>query len=110
MRDPRNALRPFVLKETDDARERLAAAHFALETVREQITAAASRGEGSVRLPLGPITAELRGTEASHRLAEWCKQQGIGLEWVEKIAERSNGIRLRTAEPILSWHDETIAT
>ncbi len=40
MRDPRNALRPFILKATQAAREKLAAQHFDLTAVRDAITAA----------------------------------------------------------------------
>lgn len=110
MRDPRNAFRPFIVQETQAAREKLAAVHFAIDALREKITEAAMRGEGSIRLPLGQLSAELRGTAAADRLAEWSRQHGIRLEWSEMIVERPNGIRLRTAEAVLIWKDETLAT
>ena len=64
MRDPRNALRPYLVKETQAAREKLAAGLFAIEAVRNQITEAALRGEGAIRVTLGQVTAELRDTDA----------------------------------------------
>ncbi len=106
MRDPRNALRPFLIQETHAAREKLAAAHFDLEALRAKISDAAMRGEGALRLPLGPVTAELRETAAAGKLAAWCLAQGIRLEWSEMTIERPDGIRLRTAEPVLSWVEE----
>jgi len=109
MRDPRNAFRPFIVKETQDAREKLATAHFDLEGVREKISDAAMRGEGALRLPLGHLTAELRETEAARELAAWCEKNGLRLEWVERVVDRSDGVRLRTSEPQILWADESHA-
>lgn len=106
MRDPRNALRPFIVKEAQAAREKLAAHHFDLETVRETISAAAMRGEGAIRLPLGQIAVELRATEAADKLLAWCEQNGLAVEWEEAVLTRPNGLKLRTAEPVISWLDE----
>jgi len=109
MRDPRNVLKPFLVKETQAARERLAAAHFDLEAISARMTDAAMRGEGTLRLPLGQVAAELRATGAADKLASWCQAQGLRLEWTEKLVERPNGLRLRTAEAILSWIEESLA-
>jgi hypothetical protein len=106
MRDPRHAFRPFIVKETQAAREKLAAAHFALEAVREKISAAAMRGEGALRLPLGQLTAELRETKPARELAAWCERNGLSLEWAERVLERPDGFKLRTAEAIISWVPE----
>jgi hypothetical protein len=106
MRDPRNKLRPFIVKETQEAREKLAALHFALEPVREKITEAALRGEGALRLPLGQLTAELRETEAARELAAWCEVNGLKLEWAERVLERANGLKLRTMEAVITWVEE----
>lgn len=106
MRDPRNALRPFIVKETQAAREKLAAHHFDLEAVRDAISAAAMRGEGAIRLPLGQTTVELRATEAADKLLVWCEQNGLSVEWEETVLTRPNGLKLRTAEPVISWLDE----
>jgi hypothetical protein len=110
MRDPRNAFRPFIVKATQEARERLAATHFDLEAVREKITKAALLGEGAIRLPLGQLTAELRETEAARELAAWCELNGLKLEWAERVLERPNGLKLRTMEALISWVEETHAT
>lgn len=110
MRDPRNAFRPHVVQLTDEAREKIAAAHFDLEAVRDQISAAALRGEGSVRLSLGKITAELRGTEAAQKLAAWCESCGLRLEWSDQVLERPNGLRLRTKEAVIGWSEENHAS
>jgi hypothetical protein len=110
MRDPRNAFRPFIVKETQEARERLAAEHFKLEAVREKISEAAQRGEGALRLPLGQLTAELRETEAARKLAAWCEANGLKLEWAERVLERPNGLKLRTMEALISWVEEAHAT
>jgi hypothetical protein len=106
MRDPRNALRPFIVKETQAAREKLAAAHFDLTTVRDTITAAAMRGEGAIRLPLGQAAVELRTTEAADKLLAWCDQNRLSIEWEETVIPRPNGLKLRTAELVISWLDE----
>lgn len=110
MRDPRNAFRPFIVKETGEARERLAAEHFALDAVREKISEAARRGEGALRLPLGQLTAELRETEAAKKLAAWCDKNGLALDWVERVLERPNGLKLRTMEATITWVEEPHAT
>lgn len=110
MRDPRNALRPFVEKETKAAREKLASEHFKLEALRDGITEAAARGEGSMRLPLEGVTAELRGTDAAKAMEEWCKENRFRLEWTERIIERPNGLRLRTAEAVIIWIEETLSS
>lgn len=106
MRDPRNALRPFIVKETQAAREKLAAQHFDLTAVRDAITAAAARGEGATRLTLGQIAVELRATEAADRLLAWCEQNGLTVEWEETVLTRPNGLKLRTAELVISWVEE----
>ena len=110
MRDPRNALRPFLVKETKTACERLAGELFRLDNVRDAITDAAMRGEGAVRLTLGEATAELRQTEAAGKLVAWCKDNGLRLEWTERILDRPNGLRLRTAEAVIIWVDETLSS
>lgn len=110
MRDPRNAFRPFILKETADAREKLAATHFALDALREKISEAAARGEGALRLPLGQLTAELRETEAARKLKAWCELNGLRLEWAERVLERPNGLKLRTMEAVVIWVEETHTT
>ncbi len=107
MRDPRNAFRPFIIKETQAAREKLAEVHFALEAVRDKISEAAMRGEGALRLPLGQLAAELRETEAARKLAEWCEANGLRIEWAEITLERPNGLKLRTAEMVITWVEET---
>lgn len=107
MRDPRNALRPFAVKETLAAREKQAATHFALEAVRDKISEAAMRGEGAIRLPLGPLAVELRETEAARKLAAWCADNGLAVEWAETMLERPNGLRLRTAEIVITWLEES---
>ncbi len=106
MRDPRNAFRPFIVKETQAAREKLAAQHFDLESVRDKISEAAMRGEGAIRLPLGQLTTELRETEAARKLAEWCERNGLAMEWADTVLERPNGLRLRTAELVITWLEE----
>lgn len=108
MRDPRNAFRPAMVRLTDEAREKLAAAHFDLDALRDHISAAALRGEGTLRLPLGNIAAELRGTAAAERLAAWCQAEGLRLEWAEQTIERPNGLRLRTGEAVITWVDEVL--
>jgi hypothetical protein len=98
------------VRETQEAREKLAAVHFGLEALREKITEAALRGEGALRLPLGQLTAELRETEAARKLAEWCELNGLKLEWAERVLERPNGLKLRTMEATLTWVEEAHAT
>ena len=106
MRDPRNALRPFIVKETQAAREKLAAHHFDLTAVREIITAAPARGEGATRLTLGQTAVELRATEAAAKLLAWCEQNGLNVEWEEVVIPRENGLKLRTCELVITWLDE----
>ncbi|MCA3653528.1 MAG: hypothetical protein IOC54_17110 [Methylobacterium sp.] len=110
MRDPRNALKPFLVKETQAAREKLAARHFALDAITQRVTEAAMRGEGAIRLCLGEQSAELRTTKAATELLAWCERNGLRAEWIEITIPRPNGLRLRTAELVLSWVDETLAS
>jgi hypothetical protein len=109
MRDPRNAFRPFIVKETQAAREQLAAAHFELDVVAQRITDAAKRGEGALRLPLGQIATELRETEAARQLVAWCEANALRLEWAERVLERPDGLKLRTMEAVITWVEEARA-
>jgi len=106
MRDPRNSLRPFAVNETRAALEKCAEQIFGLDALKEAVTAAALKGEGAVKLPLGSLALDLRRTSAAKALAEWVENNGMRLEWAERHAERPNGLRVRVAEPIISWTDE----
>jgi hypothetical protein len=106
MRDPRNALRPFAVKETRAALEKCADQLFGLDVLIEAITTAALKGEGAVKLPLGPFILDLRSTAAARVLVEWVEDNGMRLEWAERLAQRPSGLRVKVAEPIISWTEE----
>lgn len=107
MRDPRNAVRHFAVKATGEALERCAEQVFGLDAVKEAITAAALKGEGAVKLSLNGLALDLRATAAATKLAEWVGRNAMRLEWAERTAERPNGLKVKVAEPIISWTEET---
>lgn len=103
-------LLPYIHELTQASREKIAGEILSRETARTLITEAAGRGEGSVRLTLGEHMIELRGTEAAAKLLAWCGDQGFRTEWAEVTLERRNGIKLKTAELIISWARDPIAS
>ena len=106
MRDPRNALFPFLVKETATAREAIAAKLYKLDVVKTAIIEAATRGERAVRISDRGLVVDLRGTEAAKTLADWIGQNGMTLEWLERQAERPNGLKVTIGEPVISWGHE----
>lgn len=106
MRDPRNALRPFVVKETQAVRERLAAQVFNLEAARQAVIEAAARGEGRTRLSLGNAQTDLSQTEAAKAMSDWAAGSGFTLIWQDILAVRPNGLRVLLREPVLEWEPE----
>lgn len=106
MRDPRNALRPFAVKETQAARERLAAQAFNLEAAREAVIEAAARGEGRARLSLGDAQTDLSQTEAAKALSDWAAGSGFTLTWQDTLTARPNGLRVLLQEPVIEWEPE----
>lgn len=106
MRDPRNALRPFVIKATREACDKAALELFDLHKLADSILSAAIRGEGALKIPLGPLALDLRGTDAAKALVAWVQDSGMKLEWAERHVERPNGLKVKVAEPVISWTDE----
>ncbi len=108
MRDPRNALRPFIVKEAETAREKLAVEAYKIDAIKAQIIEAAQRGETRVRIPIGAALVDLSKTEAAKALAAWAEQNGLSLSWEPIAAERPNGLRVLLSEPVLQWAEERI--
>jgi hypothetical protein len=106
MRSALNALRPFAVKAAEEAREKIAAELFKLDAVKLAITEAALRGESSIRLPLGSHAVELRGTVEAGKLAAWVEANGLKMEWRDRVAERSNGLKVEVSEPVIWWGEE----
>jgi hypothetical protein len=105
-----NAIKPFAVQEANKAREKVAGELLNLDGVKAAIIEAAMRGEFAVKLPLGALAVELRGTEAAAQLAAWAKENRLKLEWVERNIERPNGLKVKVAEAVLSWGEENIVT
>ncbi len=103
MRDPRNALTPFLVKETADSLEKIAAKLCDVNVIAEEAIAAATRGEWAIRITDRGLVVDVRSTEAARKLAEWAKANRMTLEWLERAVERSNGLKVMIAEPVISW-------
>jgi hypothetical protein len=101
-----NAIKPFALQEANKARDKIAGELLNLDRVKAAIIEAAMRGELAVKVPLGAHAVELRGTDASELLAKWAKDNKLTIEWVERLAERPNGLKAAVAEPVISWGEE----
>jgi hypothetical protein len=106
MKSPLNALRPFAEKQAQKTREELAALAFNLEAVKLAVIEAAVRGELAVKISIDKCATELRGTDAARALADWVAANKLTLEWVERLAERPNGLKAGIGEPVISWGDE----
>jgi hypothetical protein len=107
MRAPLNALKPYAIKEAQSERERVAGVQYHADRLRDAVSEAARRGELAVKLPHGEIVTELRGTEAADNLAAWAEKNGLRVEWAERLVERPNGLRVKIAEPVISWGEES---
>lgn len=78
-------------KLTQERRETYAREIFAYETVTTAMIAAATRGEGYLRIAQ-TLAASLRSTKAAGQLIGKLKEAGYNVEWVDaSIAERVNG-------------------
>jgi hypothetical protein len=106
MRDPRNALKPFAVKEAETAREKLAVEAYKIDAIKAQIIEAAQRGETRVRIRAGEALVDLSSTEAAQALVAWAKDNGLNLSWERIAADRPNGLRVIIAEPVLQWAEE----
>jgi hypothetical protein len=98
-----NAIKPFAVQTANEAREKVAGELLNLDAVKGAIIEAALRGEFAVKVPLGSHVVELRATEAAEKLAIWARENKLTVEWVERMAERPNGLKVAVAEPIISW-------
>jgi hypothetical protein len=107
MRDPRNALMPFLMTESATAREAIAARLYKLDGVKSAIIEAATRGEQAVRISDRALLVDLRGTETAKKLADWIQQNGMTMEWLERQVERPNGLKVMIGEPVISWGHES---
>lgn len=80
-----------ILTLTEERRETLARELFGYERVTENIVAAATKGEGYLRLAQ-TVAASLRTTKVARQLIEQLKTAGYQVEWVSASeSERSNG-------------------
>lgn len=108
MRSPLNAIKPFLVEEAASARERLAGELYNLDKLKGDVIEAAKRGEYVVKIAHGTVAVDLKETEAANRLAAWIEKNGMRLEWVERLADRPNSLRVWIREPLISWADEKL--
>jgi hypothetical protein len=102
MRAAVNALRPFLVKMTREAREKMAAELYAIDRVRELIEAAAIAGQASVRLTQQkPI--DLRSTDAAAKLEAWAAGEKLRVEWVTRMVVGQDGRDLVLQEAVVNW-------
>ncbi len=99
MRSPLNAIKPFLIKEAASARERLAGELYDLDKLKAAVIEAAKRGECVAKIPHGAVAVDLKETEAAERLAQWAERNGMRLEWVERMAERPNALKVWIRNP-----------
>jgi hypothetical protein len=104
MRDPRNALRPFAVKETQAARDKLAATLYAPDRVRELVVTAAQAGLDSVRISQDTPTP-LRHTPAAAELAAWAAALKFTLVWETRLVAGPDGRQISIFEPVLGWEE-----
>ncbi len=101
-------LRPFAIESAAKAREALAQRLFNRDEIAQAISSAAIKGELAVKVPQD-VAVNLNNTEEAARLGEWVTRLGMSLEWVERVMERPNGLRVKVFEPVISWGDELIS-
>jgi hypothetical protein len=108
MRSPLNAIKPFLVGEAASARERLAGELYNLDKLKGVVIEAANRGECAVKLAHDAVAVDLKETEAAAKLAEWIEENGMRLEWVERLADRPNSLKVWIREPLISWANEKL--
>jgi hypothetical protein len=104
MRANVTALRPFLVKATREAREKLAGELFALDHVRELVEKAAIAGQASVRLTQqAPL--DLRNTDAAAKLEAWAAAEKLRVEWPTRMVVGQDGRDLVLQEALVSWEE-----
>lgn len=91
-----------LVKETAAAREKRAAEHLNLTTIREQIYKSARTGEFSFRIRL-PEGVDVRGTKAGQALQDWGEKEGLRIVWETRACDMPDGRRVDIVEPVISW-------
>jgi hypothetical protein len=104
MRTPVNALRPFLVTTTADAREKLAAALYHPDRVKDLLTITALAGASSLRLTQ-EAAIDLQRTEAARALEAWASGQRLHLAWEPRNLRADDGRDIRVHEPVVSWGD-----
>jgi hypothetical protein len=104
MRPPINALRPFLVKATKEAREKMAGDLFNLDRVRELVGKAAIDGHASLRLTQS-APLDLRSTDAAAKLEAWAASQKLRVEWVTRMVAGQDGRELVLQEALVSWEE-----
>jgi hypothetical protein len=104
MRAPVNALRPFLVKATAEAREKLAAELYHSDRVKGLATTAALAGASSLRLTQ-EAAIDLQRTEAARALEAWASGQRLHLAWEPRNLRADDGRDIRVHEPVVSWSD-----
>jgi len=102
MRPPLAKLLPELQQESRTYLELFASVELKPDLVRMKIFEAAKLGHNSLRLAI-PTHLDVRTTAAAIALAEWCKQSGLGLTWESRTGDTSDGRRMTTYEPEISW-------
>lgn len=102
MRPPLVKLLPELQQESRAYLELFASVELKPDIVRIKIFEAAKLGHTSLRLPI-PTHLDVRMTAAAIALAEWCKQSDLGLTWESRTGDTSDGRRMTTYEPEISW-------
>lgn len=102
MRPPLTKLLPELQQESRAYLELFASVELKPDLVRIKIFEAAKLGHTSLRLPM-PTHLDVRTTAAAAALTEWCKQSNLGLTWESRTGDTSDGRRMTTYEPEISW-------
>lgn len=102
MRPPLDKLVPELQRQSKEAQERFAEVEFNREIVRNKMSDAAKLGHRALRLRL-PVYLDLRKTEGAAALQAWCKENGLGFEWMSRDADLPDGRRGTVWEPEITW-------
>lgn len=95
-------LLPELQRESRAFLELFASVELKPDLVRLKIFDAAKLGHTSLRLPI-PTHLDVRTTAAAAALVEWCKQSNLTITWESRTGDTSDGRRMTTHEPEISW-------
>jgi hypothetical protein len=105
MRAPVNALRPFLVKATAEAREKLAAELYHPDRVKDLAATAALAGATDVRLTQ-EVATDLQRTDAARALEAWATGQKLRVTWETRNMIGPDGREIHVQEPVVSWPDD----